>query len=141
MDVKRRPFSDQKRWITIYPGYLDAKKSTAEGRWIKKDKAVEKPTSQEIYDIINHLGFNCMLEKDKMYPRDGFRDTNLQGRVLVQTRNDDGTFINGEFQTKRALLLHLAEMIPKLKSRQGSSGQDQQQQNAGSGGGKQKKKK
>uniref|UniRef100_A0A1I8BKV7 FHA domain-containing protein n=1 Tax=Meloidogyne hapla TaxID=6305 RepID=A0A1I8BKV7_MELHA len=133
MDVKRRPFSDQKRWITIYPGYLDAKKSTAEGRWIKKDK------------------------KDKMYPRDGFRDTNLQGRVLVQTRNDDGTFINGEFQTsetlsfriqdfcfiyiERALLLHLAEMIPKLKSRQGSSGQDQQQQNAGSGGGKQKKKK
>uniref|UniRef100_A0A915M170 Signal recognition particle 19 kDa protein n=1 Tax=Meloidogyne javanica TaxID=6303 RepID=A0A915M170_MELJA len=137
MDVKRKPYSDQKRWITIYPAYIDAKKSTGEGRRIRKDKAVERPTSQEIYDIVNHLGFNCVLEKDKMYPR----DTDQRGRVRVQTRNDDGTFIKKEFQTKGALFLHLAEMIPKLKSRQGGSTQDQQQQNAGGGGGKQKKKK
>ncbi|CAK5121698.1 unnamed protein product [Meloidogyne enterolobii] len=112
MDVKRKPYSDQKRWITIYPAYIDAKKSTGEGRRIRKDKAVERPTSQEIYDIVNHLGFNCVLEvlylntisklplclkikKDKMYPR----DTDQKGRVRVQTRNDDGTFTKNEFQT------------------------------------------
>jgi signal recognition particle subunit SEC65 len=38
MDVKRRLFSDKKRWITIYPAYIDSKKSTTEGRRIIKEK-------------------------------------------------------------------------------------------------------
>ena len=35
-----------------------------------------------------------------MYVRDGLRDPNLQGRVRVQLRNDDGTPANGEYPTR-----------------------------------------
>lgn len=38
MDINRKAYSNQKRWTTIYPTYIDAKKSTAEGRRILKDK-------------------------------------------------------------------------------------------------------
>lgn len=37
-DVKKQPFSDPKRWITIYPAYLDAKRTQEQGRKIAKDK-------------------------------------------------------------------------------------------------------
>lgn len=140
MDPKQKPYSDVKRWICIYPAYIDSRKSAILGRQIRKEKAIDTPTSQEIYDILNHAGLKCELEKNKMYTRDGLRDPNVQGRVRVQLRSDEGEPVNVDFPSKHSLLLYLAEMIPKLKSRQAGA-QDQQ---SGSGTGtttKQKKKK
>jgi len=45
--------------------------------------------------MIFKLPLSLKIKKDKMYPR----DTDQRGRVRVQTRNDDGTFIKNEFQT------------------------------------------
>lgn len=62
MDVKSQLNSSPERWICIYPLYLNSKKTLVEGRRIKKEKGVENPTSQEIYDILQHAGLNCKLE-------------------------------------------------------------------------------
>lgn len=37
VDAKAKPFSDEKRWIVIYPTYLDSKKSLQQGRKIPKE--------------------------------------------------------------------------------------------------------
>ncbi|KAI6182341.1 hypothetical protein M3Y97_00369800 [Aphelenchoides bicaudatus] len=141
MDVKTKPYSDTQRWVCVYPVYLNSKRTLENGRRIPKDKAVEDPTVGEIVDILKHAGLNCLLEKGKMHPRDQIREPNFQGRIRVQLKNDDGSFCNEDFQTRKRLLLYTAEMIPKLKTRQtdatpGSS----QQANTGATGGKKKKK-
>ena len=37
-NIKQKPFSDEARWITIYPAYLNSKKTKKEGRRIPASK-------------------------------------------------------------------------------------------------------
>lgn len=142
--ISKKAPSDESRWICLYPSYINAKKTTAEGRRIAKEKAVDNPTSQEIHDILKNSGLNVKLEK-KMYPREWIRDWNFQGRVRVQLRNEDGSLAQPQFASRTAVMLHAAEMIPKLKSRQStgaaSAGAKAVDSSAGenSGGGQKKK--
>uniref|UniRef100_A0A915B443 Signal recognition particle 19 kDa protein n=1 Tax=Parascaris univalens TaxID=6257 RepID=A0A915B443_PARUN len=115
-------YSDKCKWICIYPLYLNARKTIAHGRRISKQKAVDSPTSQEIYDVLSNTGFKVQLEKDKMHPLEPNRDPNAKGRVRVQLHNDDGTPFNEKFPTKMSVMLYVCEMIPKLKNRQGGGG-------------------
>ncbi|KFD48563.1 hypothetical protein M513_10574 [Trichuris suis] len=86
--------SDEIKWITIYPAYLNSKKSVAEGRRVP-------------------------LSKKKMYPRDPNRDWQFQGRVRLQLRNADGSIVNPSLPNRHSVFLYLCSMIPKLKTRQG----------------------
>uniref|UniRef100_A0AC35G7Y7 Signal recognition particle 19 kDa protein n=1 Tax=Panagrolaimus sp. PS1159 TaxID=55785 RepID=A0AC35G7Y7_9BILA len=138
MNISSKPYSDEARWITLYPAYMNSKKKKAEGRRIAVEKAVENPTVQEMSEIVNHLKLKAKVEKNKMYPRDSNRDPALQGRLRVQLKNDDGTYCNDEFKSREALMLHIAELIPKLKSRQAGGGAPAP--SAAAGGGKKKKK-
>jgi signal recognition particle subunit SRP19 len=54
--------SKVKRWVVLYPAYIDAKKTLAEGRRIPKEKAVENPTLQEIQQVLTQLQFEFVLE-------------------------------------------------------------------------------
>lgn len=36
-----------------------------------------------------------------MHPRDQVREPNFQGRIRVQLKNDDGTFCDEKFQTRK----------------------------------------
>jgi hypothetical protein len=38
-----------------------------------------------------------------MHPRDQVREPNFQGRVRVQMRNDDGSFCDAKFKTRKLL--------------------------------------
>jgi len=118
---KTKPPSDECRWISLYPAYINAKRTIAEGRRVPANKAVDNPTSQEMLDILKNAGFNVRLER-KMYPRDPSRDMQFQGRVRVQLLQDDGNPVLAEFPTREAVMRYLVEMIPKLKSRQSKSG-------------------
>uniref|UniRef100_A0A9J2P1G3 Uncharacterized protein n=1 Tax=Ascaris lumbricoides TaxID=6252 RepID=A0A9J2P1G3_ASCLU len=102
---------------------------------IRMNVAVDSPTSQEIYDVLTNTGFKVQLEKDKMHPLEPNRDPNAKGRVRVQLHNDDGTPFNEKFPTSRyewmrhfdvvsemSVMLHVCEMIPKLKNRQAGGG-------------------
>jgi signal recognition particle subunit SRP19 len=73
---------------------------------------------------------------------------NIRGRVRVQLKNDDGSPLIDQFPTRDAIILHVADMIPQLKSRtskpsSGTSGghQETQQASQSQGGKKNKKKK
>nr|XP_025721269.1 signal recognition particle 19 kDa protein-like [Callorhinus ursinus] len=111
--------ADQDRFICIYPAHLNNKKTIAEGRRIP----------------IN--------EKNKMYSREWNRDVQYRGRVRVQLKQEDGSLCLVQFPSRKSVMLYIAEMIPKLKTRtQKTGGSDQSlQQGEGSKKGKGKKKK
>ncbi|XP_031574423.1 signal recognition particle 19 kDa protein-like [Actinia tenebrosa] len=124
--------SAKDRWIVIYPAYLNGRKTVVQGRRVPKVKSVDNPTVYEIRDVCQSQGLEVGVE-DKMYPRDNSKDALCKGRVRVQLKNSQNLPINEKFQNRKALLLFLGEMIPKLKSRQTKSGQsdgNSQQQSA-----------
>ncbi|XP_055332998.1 signal recognition particle 19 kDa protein-like [Paramacrobiotus metropolitanus] len=130
-----------KKWRSIYPVYINSRKTTAEGRRIRKDKCVDNPTCQEIKDILDNIGLRNMIEPRKMYARDASRDLGYQGRVKVELLTEQQEPVNPKFPNKLAVLHYLGETIPKLKSR--SSGNQQSSSAAGSssqGGGTSKGK-
>ncbi|PAV72768.1 hypothetical protein WR25_15275 [Diploscapter pachys] len=127
--------------MTIYPAYLDKKKTTGQGRRVPLQIAVETPLATEINDVLSATGFNPILEKNKMYPRDQDRDL-PQGRVKVQLKNDDGTPKFPNHPNKQSVYKLLCEMIPQLKMRQpGFAAATSSAQPAAAGGNKKNKKK
>ncbi|EFO19597.1 SRP19 protein [Loa loa] len=142
VQYKTKPPSEECKWICIYPLYMNSRKTIAQGRRVNKNKAVDSPTAQEIYDILSNAGMKVKLEKQKMHPLDPNRDANAQGRVRVQLWNDDGSLCDEKFPTRMSLMLYACEMVPKLKTRQVGGGTiSQASSGSGVGGGKTNKKK
>jgi len=69
----------------IWPAYLDAARSRKDGRRVPLKLAVETPTVDEIAEAVRQVGYDAIIERDKAYPRDGWKET---GRVLVQNADD-----------------------------------------------------
>ncbi|EME29488.1 Signal recognition particle 19 kDa protein [Galdieria sulphuraria] len=82
-DQKTTP-SYAKRWICIYPVYIDASCSLFQGRKISKHLCSDTPSAEEIAKSCEQLGFETLLESDKKHPRDNFR----KGRIRVHLFNE-----------------------------------------------------
>ncbi|XP_028056853.1 signal recognition particle SEC65 subunit-like [Camellia sinensis] len=54
--------SNIKKWIILYPIYINSKKTIAEGRRISTSKACENPTCAEIGDCCSHLKLPFAIE-------------------------------------------------------------------------------
>lgn len=52
----------QKEWAVIYPVFIDAKKTRAEGRRIGTEKACDSPTINEIVTVCNALKIEAIAE-------------------------------------------------------------------------------
>jgi len=132
---------NMERGICIYPAYINKKKSVAEGRRITKVVAVENPLTSEILAVCKDAKL-ATLPEDKVYPRELFKfDPACRGRVKVLIKNTDGTLCNEKLPNKKALMLYIATMIPKLKSRtQKSSASGSQTSSQQSNQGQSKKK-
>lgn len=100
------------RRIVLYPHYITAGKTVAEGRRIPKNLACDRPNSIEMADCCKLLKIPVQVE-DKHYPRDWF----IRGRLRVQLKNEDGTLINSEIPDRRTLLIKISELVPKHPSR------------------------
>jgi signal recognition particle subunit SRP19 len=87
-------------WICIYPAYINSKKTLAEGRRIPKEKAVDNPTHQEIRDVLVAAGLKVGVE-NKIYSRERSKEMLYRGRIRVQLKNDDGSPVNNDFQTRK----------------------------------------
>lgn len=94
--------------------------------------------------MCQYLGLQAVIESGKCYPRDPHGE---RGRVRVQLRQkstDEGAEaipVNAEVPNRKALMLKLGELIPKLSTRasQGEgSGSSASGTNSASGGGGQK---
>ncbi|XP_013607924.1 PREDICTED: uncharacterized protein LOC106314627 [Brassica oleracea var. oleracea] len=61
-----------KKWVVMYPVYINSKKSVAEGRRISLSKACENPNCIEITDCCKHLKLPSAVEvKKKVICNDG----------------------------------------------------------------------
>jgi len=129
--------ADPCRFVCIYPAYINAKKTRAQGRRVGKSKAIDNPTVNEIRDILENAGLKIVIEPNRLYSREESREPQQRGRIRVQLKNADESLVKEQFKTKDDLLFYLVEMFPKLKTRSGN--QQQQQQNP-QGGGKGKKR-
>ncbi|XP_044499662.1 signal recognition particle 19 kDa protein [Mangifera indica] len=105
--------ADIKKWVVIYPVYLNSKKTIAEGRRISVSKACENPNCVEIGDCCNYLKIPYAIEIDKAYPRDFMQ----RGRVRVKLKKEDGTFYNPAVTCRKQLMLHVAELVPRHPGR------------------------
>lgn len=102
------------KWKTIYPAYINSNRSRVSGRRITKARAVEDPKWTEIRDILEASNnIQVTAEPDKVYPRELDKELN-RGRVKY-------VLPPGDSRSKQDILLYLAEMIPKLKSRSAKS--------------------
>ncbi|EFN55031.1 hypothetical protein CHLNCDRAFT_134874 [Chlorella variabilis] len=113
-------FEHDKR-VIVYPNYLDNRKTVAQGRRIPKElgelppaaAVPSAPNAIEIYEcIINGLKLEAEAEM-KSYPRDWM----VPGRVRVKLRGEDGSLANPDIPTRRALLLKVAELVPRHPGR------------------------
>jgi len=60
---------DVKRWNTLYPNYINSKKTVQEGRRIGLANCVEHPHPAEMAKVCEFLKIPHVLEMDKAYPR------------------------------------------------------------------------
>ncbi|KAI9078334.1 hypothetical protein K1719_039710 [Acacia pycnantha] len=102
-----------KKWIVLYPVYMNSKMTVAEGRRIGLSKACENPTCAEIGDCCSYLKLPFAIEIDKAYPRDFMQ----RGRVRVLLKKEDGTLYNPSITSRKSLMLHVAEMVPRHHGR------------------------
>ncbi|XP_028313788.1 signal recognition particle 19 kDa protein isoform X2 [Gouania willdenowi] len=134
--------ADRERFICVYPVYINSKKTLAEGRRIPSEKAVENPSCAEIKDVLTAAGMNVYVE-NKIHPREWNRDVTFRGRVRVQLKNTDGALCQDKFTSRKDVMLYVAEMIPRLKTRtvkSGAGGDSSAQQSEGGKKSKKKKK-
>jgi signal recognition particle subunit SRP19 len=68
----------------IWPAYLDATLSRAEGRRVPEELAVPEPTVEEIAQAVQQVGYDAVIERDTTYPR----EYEQRGRVLVKDADD-----------------------------------------------------
>ncbi|KAL7263160.1 hypothetical protein ACSBR1_001354 [Camellia fascicularis] len=96
--------SNIKKWIILYPIYVNSKKTIAEGRRISTSKACENPTCAEIGDCCSHLKLPFAIEIDKAYPRDFMQ----RGRVRVMLKKEDGTFSNPAISSSKISFINMS---------------------------------
>lgn len=68
----------------LWPAYLDANNTRAEGRRVPQDLAIEEPTVEEIAAAVQQIGYDATVDRDATYPR----EHGSRGRVLVKDVED-----------------------------------------------------
>jgi len=68
----------------IYPAYLDRERSRSEGRRVPRGDAVADPGVEEIATAVGQVGYDAVIERDAVYPR----EYEPRGRVLAQGTGD-----------------------------------------------------
>ena len=95
----------------MYPAYLNARKTIAEGRRIPRSKAVDNPLCSEIRDVCQSQQLKAEVEQQKHYPRELSRDHIHSGRVRVQLKDTNGQPLNEKIKSSElasSLVVHLA---------------------------------
>ena len=68
----------------IWPAYLDADLTRADGRRVPTDLAVSDPTVEEIAAAVQQIGYDAAIDRDVTYPR----EHEPRGRVRVKDVDD-----------------------------------------------------
>ena len=100
-------------WISIYPCYINAVRKLEEGRRLPKAQCCPNPHIQQMAMVCRMMEpkLQAIMEVAPMHPRDFFS----RGRLRVKLKNDDGTFANPAFTSKKAVMQHLAQHAMKIR--------------------------
>ena len=96
-----------KGWMTLYPIYFDASRSTKHGRRIGKSQAVKNPLAKTIADACKIIGFSIVFEPQKTHPA----DWSNPGRVRIEFRDKQRRLSHPTIKTKSALLKSVAKYL------------------------------
>ena len=108
------PSIDSSKWKMIYPNYIDATKSIAQGRKVGKNDACDEPSVAEMVEVCKYFNIEYVSEPYRMYPR----SFGIPGRIRVQIKNEeDGKLRHDEITCMKALMRNMGNMIPKLQLR------------------------
>ncbi|KAI0088871.1 signal recognition particle, SRP19 subunit [Irpex rosettiformis] len=100
-----------KKWICVYPIYIDAKRAYGTGqRRVPREKSVWWPLSRDMAEAAGRLGFGTLHEAQKFHPR----DWENPGRVRVQLKKD-GKLVNPRIRNKKELLEFISLQIQLAK--------------------------
>lgn len=100
--------AEEKRWVTVYPIYFDAKRRFESGcRRVPYTQSCLWPKSQNIEEAAARLTLMHAHEARKTHPR----DWENPGRVKVQLFDAQGEPVNQKLKSKKALLRAIAEII------------------------------
>eukprot|EP00126_Sphaerothecum_destruens_P004384 Sdes_comp18160_c0_seq2m7650 len=110
----------EERWVCFYPQYINSSLSLPQGRKISKSDSVVSPSLEEIQQALKSLGLPFLLQSQKMYPRDFF----VKGRVKVQLKKEDETFLRSDISSRKQLWKNVASFISKIPNRQIKSEKD-----------------
>uniref|UniRef100_A0A7S4HHE7 Uncharacterized protein n=1 Tax=Odontella aurita TaxID=265563 RepID=A0A7S4HHE7_9STRA len=132
---------DYKQFHAIYPTYMDATKTSKQGRRIAAADSVPDPSVYEIGEVLQLMNIRHVVQPYKGYPRDPESRWDNPGRVLVDlgaaaesgvvTLGSDGAFdvddvpdVDGDGEgngargtNKKVLCRELAKRVPSLPSR------------------------
>jgi len=100
------------RWAIVWPNYINARKTLAQGRRVAADRCVDNPTCTEIAEACKTLGLETVIEPYKKYPRDQW--INQIGRVRVRLVDPE---TKEEIMPRKKLLSQLGAIIYDLPSR------------------------
>lgn len=119
---------EQRKWIVLYPVYIQKGKTIQEGRRIPIDHCVENPTVVDISKVASfspslrctglrsheyqargrggsaHI-LMCSLVKNKAYPRDYMLRFADGGRVRVQMKDAAGAVLNESLNSRCGKLM------------------------------------
>jgi len=108
--IQRLDPSVYKRWVCVYPCYIDADKSLQEGRKISKSKAVKNPHAYHMALAVQKLGNMSVVYEGKKHPADWANP----GRVKVQLKNGH-FFSNPKYTSRKALIHAIADFMPEIQ--------------------------
>ena len=88
---------EEKKYLTVYPIYIDKGVKYAKGRKINTELCVENPNAAIIERVcVELLGLKCKLEF-KSHPKDWEK----KGRVIVQIKDKDGKLVKEDIKNSK----------------------------------------
>ena len=101
MEEEPKLTEEEKKYVKVYPIYIDKNVKYSEGRKINKEICVENPKAKDIFRVCNEiLGLKCKLET-KSHPRDWQK----RGRVIVEIKDKEGKPIQESLNKSKSYLI------------------------------------
>ncbi|WXG45823.1 MAG: signal recognition particle subunit SRP19/SEC65 family protein [Candidatus Atabeyarchaeum deiterrae] len=92
--------------VMLWPNYFDSTKKRREGRRIKRDLAVERPTIEELAKAAEKLGIPYQVDKSAAYPGSWWERS---GRMFV-----------GKALSKGRIILSIAKNLRNMRAKTSS---------------------
>ena len=101
MEEEPKLTEEEKKYVKVYPIYIDKNVKYSEGRKINKEICVENPKAKDIFRVCNEiLGLKCKLET-KSHPRDWQK----RGRVIAEIKDKEGKPIQESLNKSKSYLI------------------------------------